>query len=83
MAKDALAKFALDRARGIVAPDGDLELKDVRDNVAYVRYRRRADESCAQCAVGPDDLRHFLEDVFRTSAPHITGVDIEVEDVSP
>ena len=83
MAKDVLAKFALDRAQSVVAPDGALELKDVRDNIAYVRYRvRKAEAECAQCVVGPDDLRFFLTDMFRSTAPHIKGFDIEVEEVA-
>jgi len=78
MARDALAKFAIDRARGIVAPDGELELKDVRDNIAFVRYRAQKPASeCAQCAVGPEDLKMFLQDIFHTSAPHIRDFDIE------
>jgi folate-dependent tRNA-U54 methylase TrmFO/GidA len=82
MAKDVLAKFALDKARSIVAPDGELELKDVRDNIAYVKYRvRKGGADCAQCAVTPDDLKFFLEDMFRSTAPHIKGFDIETEDV--
>lgn len=83
MAKDVLAKFALDRAKSVVAPDGELELKDVRDNIAYVHYRvHKAAQDCAQCVVTPDDLRFFLEDMFRSTAPHIKGFDIEVEEVS-
>jgi hypothetical protein len=83
MAKDALAKFAIDRARSIVSPDGELELKDVRDNVAYVRYRlRKSGSECAQCAVGPNDLKDFLHDVFEKTAPHIKGFDIEYEEIS-
>lgn len=82
MAKDVLAKFALDKARSIVAPDGELELKDVRDNVAYVKYRvRKGAADCEQCVVTPGDLKFFLEDMFRSTAPHIKGFDIEVEDV--
>jgi hypothetical protein len=83
MAKDVLAKFALDKARSVVAPDGDLELKDVRDNVAYVRYRvRKAAQDCEQCVVTPEDLKFFLKDMFRSAAPHIKGFDIEVVDVT-
>ena len=33
MAKDALAQFAVNEARCVVAPDGDLVLEDVRENV--------------------------------------------------
>jgi hypothetical protein len=80
MAKDVLAKFALDKARTIVAQDGDLELKDVRDNVAHIRYRaRKSAADCAQCVISPDDLRDFLADIFRTTAPHIKDFDIEFE----
>jgi hypothetical protein len=80
MAKDVLAKFALDKARTIVAGDGDLELKEVRDNVAHIRYRARKNAAdCAQCVIGPDDLRDFLADIFRTTAPHIKDFDIEFE----
>jgi len=83
MARDALAKFAIDRARGIVAADGELELKDVRDNVAYVRYRaQKPAADCAQCAVGPEDLKMFLQDIFQASAPHIRDFDIEFEEYS-
>jgi hypothetical protein len=83
MAKDVLAKFALDKAQGVIAPDGELELKDVRDNVAYVRYRIRKDRpDCSQCVMGPNDLEYFLQDMFRSTAPHITGFDIEVEEVA-
>jgi hypothetical protein len=83
MAKDALANFAIDKARGIVSPDGELELKDVRDNVAYVRYRfRKNGGECSQCAVGPNDLKDFLQDVFQKTAPHIKGFDIEFEEIS-
>ncbi|MEP9379107.1 hypothetical protein ABLE91_20510 [Aquabacter sp. CN5-332] len=82
MAKDVLAKFALDKAQSVVSPDGELELKDVRDNVAYVLYRvHKGQDHCETCVVGPDDLRFFLEDMFRSSAPHITGFDIEVEEI--
>ena len=82
MAKDALAKFAIDKARSIVSPDGELELKDVRDNVAYIRYRlKKSSDECAQCAVGPDDLRDFLHDVFQKAAPHIKAFDIEFEEI--
>jgi hypothetical protein len=82
MGKDALAKFAIDKARSIVAPDGELELKEVRDNVAYVRYRlKRSASECAQCVVGPNDLNDFLHDVFQKTAPHIKGIDIEVEEI--
>src|SRR5690606_7963070 len=57
MAKDVLAKFALDRAQSVIEPDGELELKDVRDNVADVRYRVRKDRpDCSQCVMGPNDL---------------------------
>ena len=80
MAKDVLAKFALDKARTIVAEDGDLELKDVRDNIVYIRYRaRKSAADCAQCVIGPDDLKDFLADIFRTTAPHIKDFDIEFE----
>jgi hypothetical protein len=83
MEKDALAKFAIDRARNIVAPDGELELKGVRDNVAYVRYRLKKNASeCAQCTVGPNDLKDFLHDVFQKTAPHIKGFDIEFVEIS-
>ncbi|MCC7345874.1 MAG: hypothetical protein IT538_00610 [Variibacter sp.] len=83
MAKDALAKFALDRAQSVVAPDGELELKDVRDNVAYVLYRIRKDRpDCSQCVMGANDLEFFLQDMFRSSAPHIKGFDIEVQEVT-
>jgi Fe-S cluster biogenesis protein NfuA len=83
MARDALAKFAIDRARGVIASDGDLELKDVRDNVAYIRYRaQKPADACAQCAVGPDDLKMFLQDIFQASAPHIKDLHIEFEDYS-
>jgi hypothetical protein len=80
MAKDVLAKFALDKARTIVAEDGDLELREVRDNVAYIRYvARKSSADCAQCVIGPDDLKDFLADIFRTAAPHIKDFDIEFE----
>jgi hypothetical protein len=80
MAKDVLAKFALDKARTIVAEDGDIELKEVRDNVAYIRYvARKSAADCAQCVIGPDDLNDFLADIFRTAAPHIKDFDIEFE----
>ena len=80
MAKDVLAKFALDKARNIVAGDGDLELKEVRDNVVYISYRaRKSPADCAQCVIGPDDLKDFLADIFRTAAPHIKDFDIEFE----
>jgi hypothetical protein len=80
MAKDVLAKFAVDKARSIVAQDGDLELKEVRDNVAYIRYRaRKCAADCAQCVIGPEDLKDFLADVFRTAAPHIKDFDIEFD----
>jgi hypothetical protein len=83
MAKDVLAKFALDKARSIVAPDGELALKDVRDNIAFVHYRvRKPAHDCASCVVTPEDLKFFLEDMFRSAAPHIKGFDIEVEEVS-
>jgi len=83
MVKDALAKFAIEKARSIVSPDGELELKDVRDNVAYVRYRlRKTGGECAQCAVGPNDLNDFLHDIFQKAAPHIKGFDIEFEEIS-
>jgi len=85
MARDALAQFALTNANTIVAPDGKLELKDVRDNVAYIRYTAQkpsqANQDCAQCAVGPDDLRDFLRDVFQRSAPHIKDFEIEFEEI--
>jgi NifU-like domain len=80
MARDVMAKFALDKARTIVAEDGDLELKDVRDNVVYIRYRaRKSAADCAQCVIGPGDLKDFLADIFRTTAPHIKDFDIEFE----
>jgi hypothetical protein len=83
MAKDVLAKFALDKASGIVAQDGELELRDVRDNVAYIRYRaRKGAADCAQCVIGPEDLKQFLADVFRTAAPHIKDFDIEFDAVA-
>ena len=83
MTKDALAKFAIEKARSIVSPDGELELKDVRDNVAYVRYRlRKSGGECAQCTVGPNDLNDFLHDIFQKTAPHIKGFEIEYEETS-
>jgi hypothetical protein len=83
MAKDVLAKFALDKAQSVVAPDGELELKDVRDNIAYVRYRiRKQGPDCSQCVMGANDLEYFLQDMFRGAAPHIKGFNIEVEEVT-
>lgn len=83
MPKDALAQFALNQAQSVVAPDGSLVLEDVRGNVAYIRYRvRKSQAQCAECIVGPDDLRIFLGDLFRSKAPHITGFDIKVEEVT-
>jgi hypothetical protein len=82
MAKDVLAKFAVDKARSIVAPDGELELRDVRENVAYLRYRlKKSAVDCAQCAVGPDDLNDFLHDIFQKTAPHIKKFEIEYEEI--
>jgi hypothetical protein len=52
----------------------------VRENVAYIRYvARKSAVDCAQCVIGPDDLRDFLADIFRTTAPHIKDFDIEFE----
>ncbi len=83
MPKDALAQFAVNQARSVVAPDGDLVLDDVRGSVAYIRYRvRKSQAECAQCVVGPDDLRIFLQDFFHTRAPHITEFDIKVEEAT-
>jgi hypothetical protein len=82
MAKDALAKFAIDKARGIVGRDGDLQLIDVRDNVAYVRFLAQRNDECASCSIGPDDLKHFLIDIFQSVAPHIKGFDIDFKEVS-
>ena len=44
-------------------------------------FRKNGSE-CAQCAVGPERLKDFLQDVFQKIAPHIKGFDIEFEEIS-
>ena len=81
MAKDALAQFALNEARCVVAPDGDLVLEDVRENVAYIRYKiKKSQAECAECIMSTDDVKFFLQDIFCRKAPHIKEFSVTVEE---
>jgi Fe-S cluster biogenesis protein NfuA len=79
VAKDALAQYVVNQAKGIVSSDGgDVQLTDVRGATAYVRYAKGHNPECLECVISPDDLRDFLTDMFNQSAPHITQVELEV-----
>ena len=79
MAKDVLAEFVVRQARGILLPDGDAELLDVKDGVAYVRYKKARNEECPECIMAPGDLELFLREMFAKRAPHIKDIQLEVE----
>ena len=79
MAKDPLATFALNEARSVVAPDGDLALEDVRDNVAYIRYTiKKSQAECDECIMSTDDVKVFLKEIFGSKAPHIKDFSVTV-----
>jgi len=79
MAKDPLAAFAVNEARAVVAPDGDLALEDVRENVAYIRYTiKKSQAECEECIMSTEDVKFFLKDIFGLKAPHIKDFSITV-----
>jgi Fe-S cluster biogenesis protein NfuA len=81
MATDALAQFVINQAKGIVSTDGgDVWLTDVRDSIAYVRFKRGHNPECATCVIQPDDFRSFLTEMFSQRAPHIKDIELEVVD---
>ncbi len=80
MARDVIAEFVVRQARSAVQPEGDIELADVREGVACIRYRKAANPRCLECSVSPEGLREFLLSMFAQKAPHIRDVLVELEE---
>lgn len=80
LAKDVLADFVVRQARGVLLPDGDAQLLDVRDGVAYVRFKRAHNPKCLDCEVVPEDFRDYLMGMMAEKAPHITDVQLEIQE---
>lgn len=80
MARDAIAEFLVRQASSMVAPDGQLDLLDVVDQVAHVRYTRHLDPACAECTVSDADLLAWLREMFTSRAAHIKDIELETTD---
>ena len=79
MARDALANFVINEARGIVRSDGgEVELTRIEGSTAFVRYKKGHNTRCIECVLSPADFRHFLMALFSRKAPHIKEVELEV-----
>jgi hypothetical protein len=80
MAQDAVADFVVREASRMIEPTGAAELLGVEAGVARVRYRQGYDPSCADCTVSPDDFREFLKGMFAERSPHVTDVQVELDE---
>lgn len=80
MGKDALVAFIIRQLSAPLADDGtEVELVDVRDGIAYVRYRKGHNPDCLGCVMEPEDLREFLLEGIRMKAPYITDVQLHID----
>lgn len=78
MPKDALAEFVVRQFRGLLRPDGDIELLGVEAGVARVLYRQGRNLECPECVLSADDVREMLREAFAEKAPYIQDVVLEV-----
>jgi hypothetical protein len=80
MGADLLAERVVEQARALVESEGgNLRLLGVERNVARVGYLLGRNDECPECVLAPEDLHGFLLEMFARGAPHITAVEVVVE----
>ena len=74
---DPRVKNVLDTFGQILASDGgSLELLNIADGVARVRYVPGNNEECPECVMTPEGLRGLLLEALQTQAPYIKELEL-------
>ena len=77
MNMDEQVEKVLTLFRQIIATDGGrLDLVDLQDGTAKLRYTPGQNEECPECVMTPESLQQMVQESMQVHAPHITSVEL-------
>jgi Fe-S cluster biogenesis protein NfuA len=74
---DEQVETVLNLFRQIISTDGGkLELVNLQNGTAKLRYTPGHNEECPDCVLTPDSLQAMIQESMQVHAPHITRVEL-------